>query len=208
MPPNKEDWPDLNVDKNKKNMYEEWRNGITKISELYKKHYRELAKIELKNKLSKLNRGRLVRKIFDKLDKINRYEKLKDNLRLFSLKKALDKIRAETTRVNFINQLNRQINSLFDNLVTQRKKSTKKRLVVGSLITFICVCMLLYLNFIFGCVGCVIGVCALVFYGIYKSKSNKIQDRLQIPLATEIKSDEINNSNAFLARFKDEHTQE
>lgn len=80
----------------------------------------------------------------------------------------------------------------------------KKNLIVGSLITFICVCILLYLNLI----ACVAGVCILVFYGIYKSKSNEIQNRLQISPTTEIKSNEINDQNSFITRFKSEHTQE
>ena len=180
---NKEGWPDLNVDKNKKNIYEEWRNKITKTSELYEKHYKEPAKIELKNKLSKLNKGLLVHQIFNK-------------------------IRTEADRMNFINQLNGQINDLFNNLIARRKKHMKKKLIIGSSIAFICVCILLYLNLIAGIVSFVIGVSVLVFYGISKSKSNKIQNRLQIPLKTEIKSGEINDQDSFLARFKNEHAQE
>lgn len=182
---NKENWPDLNVYKNKKNIYEKWRNDITKTSEMYEKRYKELAKIELKNKLSKLNKRLLVHQIFSKIH-----------------------IRTEADRMNFINNLNQQINNLFDNLIARRKKSMKKKLIISSLITFVCVCVLLYLNLIAGIVSFVIGVCVLFFYGIYKSKSNKIQNRLQIPLNTEIKSSEINDQDSFLARFKNEHAQE
>ena len=152
---------------------------------MYEKRYKELAKIELKNKLSKLNKRLLVHQIFSKIH-----------------------IRTEADRMNFINNLNRQINNLFDNLIARRKKSMKKKLIINSLITFVCVCVLLYLNLIAGIVSFVIGVCVLFFYGIYKSKSNKIQNRLQIPLNTEIKSSEINDQNSFLARFKNEHAQE
>ena len=160
-----QDWPDLNVDRSKKNIYEEWCNKVTKTNKLYEKPYEELAKIKLKN------------------------------TPLFK-------------KIGFINNLNQQINNQFDNLIARRKKSLKNKLIIGGLINFVCVCALLYSNLIvLGIVSFAIGVCILVFYGIYKSKSNEIQNRLQIPLTTKIKSYEIeiNDQNIFLARFKSEH---
>ena len=181
-----QDWPNLNVDRSKKNIYEEWCNKVTEANKLYEKPYKESSKIELKNKLSKLNRERLVYRVFNKI------------------RAAMD----DGRRINFINHLNQQINNRFANLIALRKKSMKNKLIICSSITLIGVCTIApYLSLIAGIVGFTIGACILVFYGIYKSKSNEIQNRLQIPLTTKIKSYEIeiNDQNIFLARFKSEH---
>ncbi len=83
------------------------------------------------------------------------------------------------------------------------KKSLRKKLIIGSCITLILSLAILYFNLIAGIISFAIGACVLVIYGIYKSKSNKIQDSPKILLNVPIKTNTTQTLGNYIIKSQD-----